>query len=90
MQEVGAAFRRANVAAIYLVHGTFVGPDALGLVREIARISHRAAAPVRRWLKQAMDAIAKDAGNYTQDYSAQFEHSSTSANTCLDTRSTRG
>jgi hypothetical protein len=75
MLRVGDAFRQADVRAIYLVHGTFVGADALGLIREVARVSHAAAEPLRRLEKYASDAITGDAGNFTPQYAAEFERS---------------
>ena len=72
MAVVGQAFRRAGVKAVYLLHGTFVGADALGLLREVARVSRRAAKPLQRLQKQLLDAIAKDGGNFTPDYAATF------------------
>jgi hypothetical protein len=73
MKAVGDAFRRADVRAIYLVHGTFVGADALGLIREVARVSPKMAEPLRRLQKQLADSIAKDAGNYTVEFAEEFE-----------------
>ena len=45
MDRVGAALDAAGVAAIYLVHGTFVGPDALGVLAELARVFPKAGRP---------------------------------------------
>ena len=73
MRSVGQVLRSADVRAIYLVHGTFVGADALGLLREVARISIKAAEPLRRVQKQLLDALAKDAGNYTVEFAQEFE-----------------
>lgn len=73
MQAVGRALRAANVRAIYLVHGSFVGADASGLFREVARVSSAAAEPLRRLQKQLLDALAKDAGNYTSEFAHEFE-----------------
>ena len=73
MQAVGRALQVADVRAIYLVHGSFVGADALGLFREVARVSSAAAEPLRRLQKQLLDALAKDAGNYTAEFAKEFE-----------------
>lgn len=72
MQAVGDAYRRADVRAIYLVHGTFVGADALGIIREIARVSRTAGARLRRLQKQLADSITDDAGNYTVEFAEEF------------------
>ena len=47
LQAAGDVFRAANVAAIYLVHGTFVGGDGLGMLRELARVWPAAARLLR-------------------------------------------
>ncbi len=73
MQAVGRALRAADVRAIYLAHGSFVGADALGLLREVARVSKAAAEPLRRLQKQFLDKVAKDAGNYTAEFATEFE-----------------
>ena len=73
MQDVGATLRAADVAAIYLVHGTFVGPDALGLIAELARIFPSTAKAVRRVVKRLVDRLAQDAGNYSEEYARLFE-----------------
>lgn len=73
MQQVGQVLRAADVRAIYLVHGSFVGADASGLFREIARVSSTAAEPLRRLQKQLLDALAKDTGNYTVEFANEFE-----------------
>lgn len=72
MATVGQAYRQADVRAIYLLHGTFVGADAFGLLREVARVSRKTAEPLKRLQKQLLDAIAKDAGNFTQEYADCF------------------
>jgi len=73
MLAVGDVYRQAGVRAIYLVHGSFVGADALGVVREVARVSPKAAESLRRLEKQLVDSIAKDAGNYTTAFAEAFE-----------------
>ncbi|MCA9121921.1 MAG: hypothetical protein H6822_26715 [Planctomycetaceae bacterium] len=70
---MGQVLRAADVRAIYLVHGSFVGADASGLFREIARVSSTAAEPLRRLQKQLLDALAKDTGNYTVEFANEFE-----------------
>ncbi|MBN2472981.1 MAG: hypothetical protein JXB62_00135 [Pirellulales bacterium] len=75
MQRVGDAFRRANVAAVYLAHGTFVGPDALGVLAELARVFPSASQSVRRVIKRVVDKVAGEAGNYTPGFARCFERS---------------
>lgn len=72
MQAVGRAYRAAEVRAIYLIHGSFVGADAFGLFREVARVSSAAAKPLRRLQKQLLDALTQDAGNYTVEFAKEL------------------
>jgi hypothetical protein len=53
------------VAAIYLSHGTFVGPDALGVLGELARILPSAAKAVHRFVPLVMAKLTGEAGNDT-------------------------
>ncbi len=75
MQRVGAALRRANVRGIVLIHGSFVGTDALGLIRKVSRIAPRAADWLRRLQKQMADSLARDAGNFTDEYAIRLQQS---------------
>jgi hypothetical protein len=73
MLRVGEALEEAGVGAIYLVHGTFVGTDALGVVAELARLFPKAGKSVRRLIKRIVDKIAGEVGNYTGRYAECFE-----------------
>ena len=73
MNDVGRALDRAGVAAVYLAHGTFVGPDALGVLAELARVFPKAGRPVRRIIKRIVDKITCEVGNYTGQYAQAFE-----------------
>lgn len=73
MRLVGEAFRLANVAAVYLVHGTFFGRDAFGLLTSMARIAPRMADTLRAWNKQVIDSVARDYGNFTRDFAQTWE-----------------
>lgn len=75
MQRVGASLQRDNVAAIYLVHGTFVGTDALGVLGDLARIFPSASQSVQRIIKRVIERIAGEAGNYSRAYARCFETS---------------
>lgn len=75
MRAVGQLWREAGVVAVYLVHGTFFGTDALGLMADVARLSPAAADVLRQWNKQIIDAVAGDAGNFTPGYARQLEQS---------------
>ncbi len=74
MQTVGEALREANVVGIYLVHGTFVGPDALGVLAELARMFPAASQSVRRVIKRVVDKLVGEVGNYTPSYARDFEN----------------
>ena len=75
MQQVGVALQEAGVDAVYLVHGTFVGPDALGILSELARVFPSASKAVRRVIKRIVDKMVGEAGNYTPGYARCFEES---------------
>lgn len=73
MNRVGEALDAAGVAAIYLVHGTFVGPDALGVLTGLARVSPTAGSAVRDVVKRIVDKITGEVGNYTGQFAQCFE-----------------
>ena len=73
MDRVGAALDSAGVAAIYLAHGTFVGPDALGVLAGLARVFPKAGTAVRRVIKRIVDKITGEVGNYTGQFAQSFE-----------------
>jgi hypothetical protein len=79
MQAVGDTLRRAGVAAIYLAHGTFVGPDTLGIVSELARAFPSASQPMRRMIRRLINHLTGDVGNYTESYARLFSASINSA-----------
>ena len=64
--------KRAGVSAILLVHGTFAGNDALGVVRKLSRIWPDVGRTLRKRNKEWFDWLVKDAGNYTQAYAEQL------------------
>jgi len=73
MEQVGGALRARGVTAVYLAHGTFVGPDALGILSELARVFPSVSQAVRRVIKGIVDELTGDVGNYTEGYAQQFE-----------------
>jgi len=73
MQEVGASFRAAGVTAIYLVHGSCVGPDALRVLLKLARAFPLAAAPIRRLIRRTLHDLRAEYANYTESYARLFE-----------------
>jgi len=75
MQLVGDVLRDSGVSAIYLVHGTFVGPDALGIITELGRVFPSASNAVRRVIKRIVDRVAGEVGNYTPDFAQCLESS---------------
>jgi len=72
MARVGEAYRAAGVRAIWLMHGTFVGDDAVGLIRIVERMAPATAQRLRHIQKQAFDKLAEDSGNYTAQYAGEF------------------
>lgn len=73
MRRVGAAFRRSGVAGVYLVHGTFVGTDALGVLTELGRVLPAVGSAVGRAIKRIVDKVTGEAGNYTTEYAQCFQ-----------------
>ena len=73
MNRVGEALDAAGVAAIYLAHGTFVGPDALGVLTGLARVFPTAGTAARRAIKRIVDKITGEVGNYTGRFAQCFE-----------------
>ena len=75
MAHVGRTLRRAGVRAVYLMHGTFAGQDAFGLIRSLAHLFPEQAGKLRQLRKEIFDRLAKDTGNYTSQYADAFEQS---------------
>jgi hypothetical protein len=71
--KAAAVIGRVNVAAVYLVHGTFAGNDALGLLTELSRWAPGASESLRRLSKGVVDFVAREMGNYTPAYAARLE-----------------
>jgi hypothetical protein len=73
MHWAGRAFRAAGVTEVYLVHGTFVGPDALGVLAELGRIHPSASPSMRRVIEGLMHRLTGEVGNYNRAYARLFE-----------------
>lgn len=73
LTDARQAFRSAGVRAVYLVHGTFAGNDALGVLRGVSRIAPDFASKLRQFYKSTFDKLAKDVGNYSAEYAERFE-----------------
>lgn len=66
MVAAGEAMAAAGVDRVYLVHGTFGGSDALGLLTEMARIAPSFSGMLGHYSKWLIDCCVGDAGNYTE------------------------
>jgi hypothetical protein len=62
----------APIGAIILVHGTFAGTDALGLIRKLARFWPDGAKKLRQQRKEWFDWLVQDGGNYTDNYAQRL------------------
>ncbi len=60
----------ANINVVYLIHGTFVGNDALGWTNQIEKIWPSAAKRLRSVGKKIVDVLADDTGNFTEEYAS--------------------
>jgi hypothetical protein len=69
----GKSFGAAGVVGVYLVHGTFAGNDALGLLTELARYAPGVSESLRKFQKSAVDMLVGESGNYTPEFTARFE-----------------
>jgi hypothetical protein len=65
--------RAAGVGVVYLMHGTFAGPDAAGVLTAIGRYLPAARDTLSKIAKGVIDGLLKDNGNYTTEYAAAFE-----------------
>jgi hypothetical protein len=75
MAAAGAALGQANVACVYLVHGTFCGNDLLGLWTELARVAPRLSERLRRITKAGSDVLVGESGNYTHSFAVRMQES---------------
>jgi hypothetical protein len=66
--DVPQRLRDAGITRIVLVHGTFAGNDIVGMVRELARFSHRLAGHLNQLGKRWFDELIGEVGNYAQSY----------------------
>jgi hypothetical protein len=73
LQRVGAMLRDRHVAAVYLVHGSFVGPDAVAVLKGLRRTLPESVRSVRRLTQCVIEQLSGDDGNYTESYAHQFE-----------------
>ena len=73
LRTVGSRLRSADVSAVYLVHGTFVGADAWGVLRHVGRILPKAADAAQTIHRRLMDSATRDRGNYNARYAEVFE-----------------
>ena len=72
LEKFGSAIQ-LHVDAIYLVHGTFVGKDALGWTAQIEKLWPQAAVQLRELGKMLVDALADDSGNFTDEYADRLQ-----------------
>jgi hypothetical protein len=73
LRAAGSQLRAANVSTIYLVHGTFVGADAWGVLRQVARVLPKAADAAQQINRRLMDHATGDRGNYNARFAEVFE-----------------
>lgn len=62
-----------NLAAVYLVHGTFAGNDPLGSLTELQRFAPGLAERLRRIWKSLFDKFIGETGNYTVNFARRFQ-----------------
>lgn len=64
---------RDNLAAAYLIHGTFAGNDPLGSLTELQRYSPGLAERLRRIWKGMFDRVVGETGNYTAGFAERIQ-----------------
>jgi hypothetical protein len=74
MAAVGERFRAAGVRAVYLVHGTFTGNDALDLARWIGHLAPSIGLWARKHQKAIVDALLGDSANFTAAFATEMEN----------------
>ncbi len=71
MKKAGEHLQKRGVRRIYLVHGTFVGADGLGVIRLLDAVFPKLSWWFRRMqqrVKRLHDNVAQDHGNFTENY----------------------
>ena len=72
MSAHGESLRNNNVRQILLVHGTFTGDDALGLIHLLDPINITFADLLRKKSRDLINRLAQSVGNYTSDYAGNL------------------
>ena len=67
---------RGGVSAILLVHGTFAGTDALGIIRSLSRFWPDIGKKLSVRRKEWYDWLVQDGGNFTEAYAQQLSAAS--------------
>lgn len=75
MAIVGDRLRAAGVTVVYLVHGSFVGEDASGLLNALQHLFPAGAEKLRRQSKRLVDRLLGEHGNYTEQFAQHFASS---------------
>ncbi len=73
LSRTGERLRDARVRAVYLVHGTFVGNDPLGVASIFQRLWPEAADTLRQFHKSLADRVIRDVGNYTEQFASRLQ-----------------
>lgn len=73
LARVGRRFEEIGVGRIGLMHGTFVGNDAFGLIREIGRFAPGLSERMQQNRKLVSDKLIGESGNFTPDFSKFFD-----------------
>lgn len=74
------AFQGQNVAAVFLVHGTFAGDDTFGLLTELERHVPSFAKRLQRTRKRVFDFFARETGNFSREFARDLESALNASN----------
>ena len=76
--QIAEDFRKrieGKVDEVYLIHGTFVGDDALGWTAQISKLFPNLGSQIAVVGKHLVDLISGESGNYTEEFRALLETS---------------
>jgi hypothetical protein len=73
LARIAAELRAQKVAHVFLVHGTIVGTDTLGLMRELSRWMPEVSEYLCQQEKLLADTLLGDTANYSQGFAEEFE-----------------
>ena len=75
MRDAGKRLVRNRVKKLFLIHGTFVGNDAFGILEHLSSVVPSLSADLREISKRWVDQLTGDVANYTKEAAKSFDDS---------------